>query len=343
MDDSILYLSRAQVENVCDSIDATAVIREVFRFHGSGLTNLPEEAYLSWRNTAGDPVRSLNMPGYVSAPFNAAGTKIINGNPANIALGLPRASGLTLLFDVESTRIVCVMDAAHVSALRTASVTMLCAELFKDYDVQTAGIIGAGAIAAAHVRTFPKHLKNLRRICIYDHSVEAAKRLALEARDWFTSGDIVIEVSESPEDAVRDADLVIPATTTTVGYIPFEWLKRGALVVHISLDDVLPDVVREADLVIVDDWNLVKTDPRRLLGRMYRSGELVGPDEEQTGTARKVDGALGDVVTGRHPGRTHKDQVVLVNPFGLAIEDVALASRVYALARERGVGIELPR
>jgi ornithine cyclodeaminase/alanine dehydrogenase-like protein (mu-crystallin family) len=343
MEDPILYLSRAQVEKLCSDIDATGVIRELFRFHGSGKTILPEEAYLGWQNSEGDAVRSLNMPGYVSAPFNAAGTKIINGNPGNIRRGLPRATGVTLLYDVETTRIQCIMESAFVSSLRTASVTMLCAELFQQYDVASVCIIGAGAISAAHVRVFPKHLKKLERIRIYDHDPEAAKRLAAEARALYPSGNVTVEVSDSAEHAVRDADMVVPATTTTVGYIPFAWLKRGALVVHISLDDLMADVVHGADLVLVDDWPLVKVDPRRLLGRMYRSGDLVGPDEEPKAGARKIDGSIADVVTGRHPGRTSREQIVMVNPFGLAIEDVALASRVYALARERGIGMELPR
>jgi ornithine cyclodeaminase len=341
VNDPILYLSRAEVESVCRDIDATEVVREVFRCHGSGTTILPEEAYLPWRNSAEDSLRSLNMPGYLGAPFDAAGTKIINGNPGNVARGFPRASGLTLLFDVETARIVCVMDAAHVSALRTASVTMLCAGLFRQYDVESACIVGAGPIAGMHVRVLPAHLKRLRRLRIYDRDAAAARRLADGARTLCEG--VEVEVSESAEHAVRDADLVVPCTTTTVGYIPYAWLKRGALVVHISLDDLMADAVREADLVFVDDWPLVKADPRRLLGRMYRSGELAGPDEDAKPGARKLDGSIGDVVTGRHPGRANRDQIVIANPFGLSIEDVALASRVYALARERGIGTPLPR
>ena len=113
------------------------------------------------------------------------------------------------------------------------------------------------------------------------------------------------------------------------------------MLVHVSLDDALPDVVEKADLVLVDDWELVRDDPRRLLGRLYRAGELHGPGEAN-GTGRAVDASIGDVLIGAHPGRGGEEEVILVNPFGMAICDIALAREVHEGAREAGLGISLP-
>jgi hypothetical protein len=118
-----------------------------------------------------------------------------------------------------------------------------------------------------------------------------------------------------------------------------------ALVAHVWLDDVLPEVVRLADLVIVDDWPSMSRDDRRLLGRMYRSGELLGPLGNGPGVgasgARRVDATFADVLAGRHPGRTSPDQIILSNPFGMGILDVALAAEVLRAARQLGVGTPL--
>jgi ornithine cyclodeaminase/alanine dehydrogenase-like protein (mu-crystallin family) len=117
-------------------------------------------------------------------------------------------------------------------------------------------------------------------------------------------------------------------------------------VAHVSLDDVLPDVVRLADLVVVDDWELVSTDDHRLLGRLYHAGELMGPDGETRGTAApgsaRVSASLPDVLAGRHPGRRHLDDIVLSNPFGMGILDVAVGAAVLHSARRLGIGVELP-
>lgn len=55
-----------------------------------------------WGNSNGDRLRSLNMPSYIGGDFQVAGTKIINANPSNIKSGLPRASGFTIVFDVNT-------------------------------------------------------------------------------------------------------------------------------------------------------------------------------------------------------------------------------------------------
>src|SRR6266480_5498457 len=109
-EDHILYLSSRDVEVACNSIDSVAIIRDVFRLHGSGQVILPDEAYLGWTNDRDEQVRSLNMPGYIGGDLNSAGTKIINGNIANPSRGLPRASGLTMIYDRTSVRINCILE-----------------------------------------------------------------------------------------------------------------------------------------------------------------------------------------------------------------------------------------
>src|SRR6266699_6601033 len=93
------------------------------------------------------------------------------------------------------------------------------------------------------------------------------------------ASEVVLQPTTTAEEAIRVAQLIVPVTTTTTGYIPYEWLQPGSILVNISLDDPLPEVVFKADKVIVDDWNLVKNDPRRLIGRMYRAGQIIGPGE----------------------------------------------------------------
>jgi ornithine cyclodeaminase/alanine dehydrogenase-like protein (mu-crystallin family) len=142
--------------------------------------------------------------------------------------------------------------------------------------------------------------------------------------------------------------LIVPVTITTTGYIRFDWLQPGSILVNISLDDPLPEIVLQADKVIVDDWNLVKNDTRRLLGLMYRAGQIIGPNEPVDSARngqqrRRIDAQLGEIVLGSKSGRDHLDDIVLVNPFGLAIEDVALATHVHQKALELNIGVWLER
>lgn len=345
----LLYLKRSEVEQLCTEIDTVAVIREAFALHGSGQTILPDEAYLGWQNADGDQVRSLNMPALMQGSFQMAGTKIINSNPGNPARGYERASGLTLLCDTLTTRILCVMDSSYISSLRTASVTALAVELLQGArPIETLAVIGAGVLAERHIALLARRLPALRTINLFD--IDPIRASSLQQRltpALQEQGASQIQICLSAEEAIRQAQLVVPATTVTQGYIPFAWLNPGTIIVNISLDDVLPDVVMQAAKVIVDDWPLVKADTRRLLGRMYQAGQLTGPDEEarpQTGGPyRQVEAQISDLVLGKKPGREHEDDILLVNPFGLAIEDIACATRVYQQALIRGAGLRLPR
>jgi N-[(2S)-2-amino-2-carboxyethyl]-L-glutamate dehydrogenase len=341
--EGFLYLSRKDVIEACTTLDSVTIMRDVFRLHGSGQTILPDEAYLSWENAAGEHVRNLNMPAYVGGDFRGAGTKIINGNIANPSRGLPRASGLTLLYDDLSVRVQCVMESAYISSLRTASVSVLAATLLQGMPIESVAVIGAGVIAQRHIELLLKYMPALHTVLVYDLVTQNTERLLSELAAQFAQRAVKAQSTTSAEEAIRRAQLIIPATTVTEGYIPYTWLRPGSIVINVSLDDVMPDVVMKADLIVVDDWPLVKHDTRRLIGRMHRAGQVVGPDEAlPPGECRRIDAQLGELVTGARPGRQYSEDIILVNPFGLAIEDVALAASVYRVAQEKGLGQFLP-
>ena len=346
--DSILYLCRKDVELACKDIDGVDAIRDLFKLHGSGQTILPDEAYLIWTNDQGEQVRSLNMPAYIGGSLDRSGTKIINGNIANPSRGLPRASGLTMIYDRTTVQINCIMEGAYLSSLRTACVTALSADIFKGREIESAAVIGAGALAQAHIELLARRLPLLRSIWVFDIDRERIARLKANVAVVLQAYEVELRESPTAEEAIRTAQLIVPVTTTTTGYIEYDWLQAGAILVNISLDDPLPEVVFRADKVVVDDWNLVRNDTRRLIGRMYRAGQIIGPDDpvDVVGDGlqrRRIDAQLGEVVSGSKAGRDHPDDIILVNPFGLAIEDVALAVRVYETAFELNIGVWLER
>lgn len=344
VNDSILYLSRADVAAACREVDTVTAVREVLALHPQGEVAVPGEAYLAWQTPDGAAARSLNMPGYLGAALRRPGTKIINASLRNTGNGLPRASGLTLLFDVDSARIVCILEGAYISALRTAGVTIVAAEELAAGPPRRAAVIGAGVLGRTHTELMVERLAELEAIDVFDVAEDRAERLCSALAVAAADRGVRLRAAGSAQEAIAGADLVVTATTTRSGYVRQSWLAPGTLVVNVSLDDVLPEVVLGADHLIVDDWALVRDDPHRLLGRMVREGKIVGPGERAgNGSARAVDATLGQVVSGRYRRPRRPDDVVLVNPFGMAIEDIVVAHYVHEVARRRGLGQELPR
>ena len=327
---TILYLPERAVVQALETVDVVEAVASALAAHARGEAALPAEARLDWQQ-AGEALRSLIMPAAVEG---SVGVKIINANAANPARRLKRASGLIVLFDVATGEPICILEGARISGLRTAAVTAIAAELLGPDPIERLALVGAGALARCHLELLSDRLSDLREIRVYD--VDGARATALA--DEF---DRAI-VCGSAEEAIRGAELVVPVTTTTSGYIDYEWLEPGSLLVNVSLDDPLPEVVVRADKVFVDDWALIAADERRLLGRMLRAGQLRGPNTAGS-AGRAIDGALGQLLIGACPARSRPGEIILVNPFGLAIEDVAVARRVHQQALRLGLGAVLPR
>jgi ornithine cyclodeaminase len=344
-DSSILYLSSADVRSALEIVDSVETVKAALVAHAQGRTQLPLEASLRWTTPSGEAARSLALPGAVRDDVFACGIKLINASLGNAGRGLPRASGLTLLFDAETARVSVIMEGAQISAARTAAVTFLAVQALGPDKARTVAIIGAGVLARAHLELFIDRLPTCNDFRIVDLVPDRAEALALEFAAAAGSRDTALRVERTAQAAVRAADVVVPVTTATEGYIEYDWLRPGAIVVNVSLDDVLPEVVLKADRLVVDDWAIVAGDDVRLLGRMVRAGIVVGPGRSNgtSGTPRAVDAELGAVLAGLAPRRERPQEIVLMNPFGLGIEDVAVATAVAATARARGLGTSIPR
>ncbi|MGS2807676.1 MULTISPECIES: hypothetical protein [Nocardia] len=334
------YLPRSAVIEAVASVDSTQVVKDALLLHAKEATTLPQEAYLPWTTSNGHFARSLALPAALWGARPALGLKVINGSLGNRNRGIPRAQGLILLFDPETAHPVVAMEAAYLSALRTAAYTALTVQTLALPDAESITIVGCGAIAEAHLRLLA-HTCPHAQFTLYDLVPQRARDLVSAA----VRGGVVATATTNMEEAIRGALVVVTTTTTTVGYLPYEWLAAGAVVAHVSLDDVMPDVVRRADLVVIDDWSLISTDTHRLLGKMFRDGDLRGPGGESTAdtapTARQVDATLADILAGSRAGRIDDQQIVLSNPFGMGILDVALASAVASVADEREIGTVL--
>lgn len=225
LDEAILYLARSDVEALLSSVDPLAVVSEAFRLHALGRVTLPAESHMRWTTPDGFAARSLNMTSLVLADDVVAGTKIINACHGNAARRLPRASGLTVLFDAYSGRPYLVAEAALISAVRTAAVSLLSAVLMARYPVRTLGILGAGTIAHAHAELFASRLTGLVSVRLYDEDHERAVALACGLEHDGATRPLVIEVVADPRRAVRGVDVCVTCTTTRAAYIPYGWLR----------------------------------------------------------------------------------------------------------------------
>jgi alanine dehydrogenase len=236
-----------------------------------------------------------------------------------------------LLFSIEDGHLLALIEADKLGQMRTGAASGLATRYMARADAQSVGIVGTGWQARSQVQAIcaARSVKTIR--------VAGRDPARLQAFCNEMSGELGIAVTpaESAEAAVREADIVITATTAREPVVSGAWIKPGT---HLNVmgsnwanrREVDEQAVLRSDLVVIDSKEQ----------GMLEAGDLLAPIQQGQLTWERVH-ELHEVVAGAVPGRQGPEQITLFKSLGLALEDMAVAAHVYAEARKQGVGEEL--
>jgi 2,3-diaminopropionate biosynthesis protein SbnB len=325
----MLYLSRRDVGAVggAQSDLYVQALRSALMAHAAGTTVQPLKPYLRTNATDGHIAdRIIAMPAHISEP-GISGLKWIGSKHDNPdAVGLERASAVIVLNDPHTNYPIGILEGSLISAWRTAAVTCLAAEHLAREDFTDVTLVGCGMIGRTQIAALLEQFEQIGTIHLFDVRPDAARDLAELLNTQ--RGDIAVRVAVSAEEAVRAGEVVVACTLTDRPYIPLAWLEPGTLVCNVSIMDVHKDVFLGADKVVVDDWEQSNRE-KKLINQMVLDGSF---------SREQLHAELGEVVSGRRAGREDDDEIILLNPMGIAVEDIACAAEVYLRAKQQGIG-----
>jgi len=318
MPHKLLYLSRADVEAVGPPMGRIVeLLEEAFREKGMGRVEMPPKPGVHPRPDAFIHA----MPAYIPAT-GAVGVKWVSGYPENPKRGLPYIGGLIILNDPDTGLPCCVMDATWVTAKRTGAASALAAKYLARMDSETMGVLGCGVQGRVHVEAM-RELFPIKKIYAYDIDPEALRRYAEEVEGQF--GVEVVPV-EKPRDAVEPADIVVtagPIRKNPEPGIERDWLKPGGFACPVDFDSYWkPEALAQLDKYATDD--VAQYRYYRSVGYFRRAPEPYAD--------------LGEIVVGEKPGREREDERTMSMNLGLALDDIALAPKVYRRAKDMGIG-----
>lgn len=271
------------------------------------------------------------MPTFRGGDSPLFGLKAICVFPGNAAIGKDAHQGAVILFDGETGELRAIANASAVTAIRTAAVSGLATKVLANQDASTLAIIGAGVQARAHLDAIAC-ARQLRRVFVTAGRKESAEQFAQSMNSHV---DCEIEPVGSSEEAVRQADIIVTATTSRDPVVHREWLAPGA---HINAIGTFSPRARELDTATMVSSSIF-VDRRE--SAFNEAGDYLIAAAEGAIGPESILAELGEVLIGKHPGRTSADEITVFKSLGLAMEDLAAVEYCYRKAVAQGHGTQV--
>ncbi len=314
-----LFLSEADVRQLLTMELALDAVESAHRAHALGRAiDIP-------RQRTRVPTASLHILQGALLDENVMGYKAYTASKAG-------ARFLVHLFDATSGRLQAVLEADYLGMMRTGAAGGVAAKVLARSEAAAVGLIGAGWQAQSQLEALCK-VRPIRQVKLYSRN-EEKRRLA--SADFSKRFGIDVVAVESAEAAVRDSDLVVTITTAASPVLLGDWLSAGT---HINAAGSNALIRRELDEKAVGRAQMVCVDSRATA--LAEAGDLLPALEKGRLHAGQLI-ELGEILCDTKPGRAGAESITLFESQGMAIQDLAVAQRLWRLATAQGIGAELP-
>lgn len=316
--------------------------------HGCMLM-FPESSPFPEMPVDGPDRRFMAMPAYLGGKFDMAGMKWYGSNAANREKGLPRSILMLTLNDKDTGAPVAYMSANILSAFRTGAVPGVGFKYFAREDAETVGIVGPGVMSKTAFIAAKAVRPTIRKVKVKGRGKASLDKFVNYVHEKYP--EVEVQIVDSIEEAVRDADIVSVSTSSPTGdpnqypYIKEEWLKPGAVVettAALRFDD---DFVIHRARTVTDNIKLYEAWEEEMKPQAYYTIPIPAVhvmDLIEDGKMKEdqIDD-LGDILLGKIPVHRKEDEIVIYSVGGMPVEDVAWGTVVYRNALEKGIGTKL--
>lgn len=319
-------LSEADCRSLLGMSDAIAIQAEAFTWLAEGRAIDGLRAVATSETPPGvaifNPCFLRNGAGY--------GVKVVSDFFGNTARGLPRMSSLLALFDGTTGLPHTLMESGYLTDLRTGAGTGLAAQHLARSDSRVAAVIGAGRVARNQIEAIVTALP-LERVLVHARNPQRGEAL-IRSLPSNIATRTTIDLCDA-EKAVRQADIVVAATTSAKPVIDGAWLRPGTFVVGTGayaahLREIDSETIRRAACRVIDS----RSDC------LDRAGDFIIPIEEGL-LSRDDIVQLSEIISGERPGRRSADDIIVYKSSGVPIQDIVTAQHIQRRAEQAGTGV----
>jgi ornithine cyclodeaminase len=302
------------------------ITEKTYALLGKGEIQNPPKTHLGIPEGSGENFDSFfnTMPCHIAGDMNIAGVKWAAESNANATTpGIPYGIDITILSDPATVLPFCILDGTVITAMRTSAVAGFQAKHCAPSDTKTVTMIGAGVIGRTMIMAICEAIPTVETIYLCDLDVAKAEALAAEYKDQY---NVEIIASADSKACADKSELIIGETTARKPFIDASWVKPHSAIVCVS-NEANEEVVKAADVNVVDYWKQMKTFENKAIVKMVEAGELAEEDIVETSEL-----ALGKQV------RTSDDQFIYACSLGLGALDITVGYQIYKNAMDMGLG-----
>ena len=313
-------ISAPSIKNILDQEPGLCLdsVQDAYLAHHHGRTVNPDSYFLRFPEQERN--RIIALPAAMTG--EVAGIKWIASFPDNIRSGIPRASAVLLLNDPVTGYPYACLEGALISSARTAASAVLGAyQLNQRRRVcERIAFVGAGVIARGIYDMFVADGWRFGQVLAHDADAPSAAALAAHVDGGATGRAATCTLA-----AALSADVVVFATNAGTPYVvPPMGFAAGQIVLNISLRDLAPELILDADNYFDDVEHCMKANTSPHLA------------EQLVGDRRFVTGTLAELILGEKTATPSRPRIF--SPFGMGMLDLALGKRIYDAARAQGQG-----
>src|SRR5215469_2296127 len=250
---------------------------------------------------------------------------------------------LDMLYDINSGNLLAIIHDGYLQKMRVQATNAIAARYMARKNAVSMALIGSGWQATAAIESM-RFVRPIQKVNVFSRQTENRKKFVQEMQLAYK--DMEIQDFDSAERAVRGTDMIVAATNSNIPVCKGEWIEKGMHLTGVLPNEFDLDCYQKSDYIVIFN---------RLHGRDYTLRR--GPEEEALNIpshAKLLEGApeIADLVSGRVPGRKSDDQITIFAKGGhgwghdggpgYGIQFTAMAKLIYDLAKERGVGRQLP-
>lgn len=325
--ESTLIMGRGEVASLLSLGECIEAVEEAFRLHEEG-RSLPPGVLETLTGGGGFHIKAAGLRLADRTYFAAK----VNANfPQNMSRwGLPTIQGIIALYDGESGYPLALMDSTEITAMRTGAATAVAAKYLARPDSKVATVCGCGVQGRIQLKSLAQVLR-LEKAYAYDEDATRADEFAHEMSEEL--GVEVKAVKDLPS-AVGRSDVCVTCTPSRRPFLKREHVSAGTFVAAVGADNPLKQELAP-ELMVSNKIVVDVLEQCAVIGDLHHAIEA--------GVLGKSDvyAELGVIVSGRIPGRTSDEEIIIFDSTGTALQDVAAASLAYEKAIRAGIGVKL--